>query len=382
MDVILNTDSLSPPLAGIGNYTRQLLNGLLTHSAIGTVRRFGGRPDLATIDAGTAVAPADHLLHHFKRGMRAWPGAYALRAWLREQEFKWRFRHHVDAIYHEPNYILKRFPGRSVATVHDTSHLRFPQFHPPQRVAYLERHLPLTIGRADQLITLSEFMRGELMRLFAIAPARITAIPLGVDPSYRSYSVADTQPTLQRYGLAHGGYLLSVATLEPRKNLLGLLRAYRQLEPSLRARFPLVLAGASGWGNADLESELRKVGSSARRLGYLPAQELPHIYAGAAGFALVSHYEGFGLPALEALACGLPLLASERSALPEVAGDAALYVDPEDIDDMAKKLARLLEDGVLRKALSVAGIARAQRFGWRACVDQTVAVYRRAAAGN
>lgn len=378
MDVILNTESLSPPLTGIGNYTLHLLNGLRAHSAIGTVCRFAGARDLSAIEeeAGDATA---RLLNQLKNRVRAWPGAYPLRSWLREQSFKHRFRHRQQAVYHEPNYILKRFGGPSVATIHDTSHLLYPEFHPRERVAYLERQLPATLSRADQLITLSEFMRGELMRRYAIAAERITAIHLGVDARYQPCSAAQTRKVLARLGLHHGGYLLSVATLEPRKNLIGLLRAHRQLAPALRARYPLVLVGAQGWHGHPLAEELRRAGDGVRLTGYLPARDLPQVYSGAAGFALVSHFEGFGLPALEAMASGVPLMASARSALPEVAADAALYVEPEDIDDMADKLSRLLEDQRLRETLIQRGVERAARFRWADCVEQTVAVYRCAA---
>jgi len=382
MDVILNTESLSPPLTGIGNYTLHLLNGLLAHPDIGKVHRFAGPRDLPAIDAAPGSSSSTGLLRKLKNSVRGLPGAYPLRTWLREQSFKRRFRHCGQAVYHEPNYILKSFAGASVATIHDTSYLLYPRFHPRERVAYLERQLPGTIRRAAQLITLSEFMRGELIRHFSVAPQKITAIHLGVDARYRPYGEAETRATLQRYGLGHGGYLLSVATLEPRKNLVSLLRAYRQLTPALRRRYPLVLAGAPGWHSSPLAAELRQIGDSVRLLGYLPARDLPHVYAGAAAFALVSLFEGFGLPALEAMASGAALLSSQRSALPEVAGEAALYVEPEDIDDIARKLTRLLEDARLRETLSSAGIERARPFRWQDCVDRTVAVYHRAAAGN
>ena len=382
MDVILNTESLSPPLTGIGNYTLHLLNGLLAHPDVGVVHRFCGPRDPPAIDDPSHGPSSPGFLRRLKNGVRSLPGAYPLRTWLREQSFARRFRNCSHAVYHEPNYILKRFAGATVATIHDTSHLLYPRLHPRERVAYLERHLPQTIRRASQLITLSEFMREELISRFSVAREKVTAIHLGVDARYRPYGEAETQGTLLRYGLVRGRYLLSVATLEPRKNLIGLLRAYRQLAPALRERYPLVLAGAPGWHTGPLAAELRKLGDSARLLGYLPARDLPHIYAGASAFALVSLFEGFGLPALEAMASGVPLLASRRSALPEVAGDAALYVEPEDVADMASKLARLLEDASLRETIGIAGLRRAQGFRWKNCVDQTVAVYRRAAGGT
>ena len=381
MDVILNTESLSPPLTGIGNYTLHLLRGLLERPDIDRVYRFAGPRRLPENDDPPQTSAAAKALRKFKNQVRGLPGAYPLRTWFRDLRFKQLFRQHSQAVYHEPNYILKPYSGPSVATLHDTSHLLYPHFHPRERVAYLGRALPATIARASQLITLSEFMRGELMRHFSIVPEKISTIHLGVDPCYRPYGQGEARTTLQKYGLIHGRYLLSVATLEPRKNLVGLLRAYRQLGPALRAHYPLVLAGAPGWHSSPLQAELRSLGDSVRLLGYLPARDLPHLYAGASGFALVSFFEGFGLPALEAMASGIPLLCSQRSALPEVAGDAALYVEPEDIEAMAKQLTRLLEDQGLRSALASAGLARASKFSWRDCVERTVEVYRRAVTG-
>lgn len=388
MDIILNTESLSPPLTGIGHYTLHLLRGLARHPEVDSIRRFDGPADIAAFErqlesdgAGEASTNGgwQRQLKNFVRGL---PGAYPLRAWLRERQFARSFGAETGAVYHEPNYILKRYGGPCVATVHDSSHIAYPQFHPRERVAYLERHLAATIARADQLITLSEFMRTELIAHFCIAPERISAIHLGVDDCFRQRPEEETAAVLLLYGLRHGGYLLSVATLEPRKNLIRLLRAYARLAPALRRRYPLVLAGAPGWHTSPLAMELRSlaVASDVRLVGYVPARHLPQLYSGAAGFGLVSLFEGFGLPALEAMASGTPLLASTRSALPEVAGDAALYAEPEDVDQIAVALERLLEDGALRARLVSAGLVRAAQFKWESCVEQTVAVYRRALA--
>ncbi|MEO5561233.1 MAG: glycosyltransferase family 1 protein, partial [Dokdonella sp.] len=189
-------------------------------------------------------------------------------------------------------------------------------------------------------------------------------------------------PVLARHGLADRAYLLVVATQEPRKNLVRLARAYAALPIALRARHPLVIVGARGWLNAELEAALAPLEAhgEARRLGYVAEDDLPLIYAGAHAFAFPSLYEGFGLPVLEAIASGVPTLTSNVSSLPEIARDAVgaitLNVDPFDETALRGGLERVLQDSAWRDQASPRGIARARAFSWSRCVEQTVSVYR------
>jgi alpha-1,3-rhamnosyl/mannosyltransferase len=203
--------------------------------------------------------------------------------------------------------------------------------------------------------------------------------PLGADV-FHPRSQSELTEKLSGYGLEYGRYLLVVATLEPRKNLLRLLQAYSSLDNSVRNRYPLVIAGAKGWLTDQLEKLLVSLESSGqiKRLGYIAQQDLPLLYAGAHGFVFPSLYEGFGLPLLEAMASGVPVLTSCRSSLPEVAGENALLVEPEDIDELAMAMVKLIEDDGWRETAIRGGLQQALKHSWERCIANTIGVYCRA----
>jgi len=185
------------------------------------------------------------------------------------------------------------------------------------------------------------------------------------------------QATLARFGLVPGEYVLSVGTLEPRKNLPALFAAHAGLPEALRQRFPLVVAGMRGWHQAEAlnASSAAMARGELRLLGYVPDAAVPDLYAGAAAFAYPSRYEGFGLPPLEAMASGVPVITSNRTSLPEVVGSAGLMVDPDDVDGLREGLRRLLEDRVFAATLGEAGRLRSRSFSWERCARETQAVY-------
>jgi len=384
MDVLLNVESLAPPLAGIGRYTSVLVNGL--RGRVDSLRCFAHlewvSPQQALAQAeASSTGRVSGLREAIRKTLRGIPGAYPLRATLRDAAF-WRLsRPFREAVYHEPNYILKPYAGPCVATVHDISHIHYPDFHPRERVSFMNKGLPRSLRRAQRIITVSDFVRAELIEYFGIQAEKVVTVPLGVNHHFRPRPAGEIAPTLARNGLTCGGYLLAVGTLEPRKNLAGLVDAFAQLPLALRKRFPLVLVGAHGWGHTGLEHRLAPLEArgEARRLGYVSQRELPAVYAGAAGFAFPSIYEGFGLPPLEAAACGVPVLTSARASMPEVVGDVALLVDPQDPESLRAGLERLLTDDSFRQWAAKAGVRRASRFTWQACIDHTLDVYRVAA---
>lgn len=380
MRVILNVDAIQPPLTGIGHYALQLARGLRRHPAIGDIRFFSAYRWLA--DPEQALE-ANQTLSQIRGRVPFKILALHLYNFARSQLFRWRTRSLDDHVLHTPNYILMPFPGAAVTTVHDLSYLHYPQHHPRERIAFMERQMPRTLAQAAMIITDSEFVRRELIELLGIAAHRIRAVPLGVEAGFHPRPPAELAPVLARHDLRDVPYLLVVATLEPRKNLLSLIDAYSRLPAPLRQRHPLVIVGARGWLTEALERRLEPLerGGQIKRLGYVPQEELPLIYAGAHAFVFPSLYEGFGLPVLEAMASGTPTLTSNRSSLPEVAGDAALLVDPEDVGALTAKLERLLTDAEWRALAVERGLRQASPFSWERCVDETVAVYRRALDG-
>lgn len=282
------------------------------------------------------------------------------------------------SVYHEPNYLLRPFAGRRVVTVHDLSHLRHPEFHAGRSRRFLESRLPASLACADRIVVPTAFVGRELNDLLDVEPDRIRVVPEGVASRLMSIPFSDLSGTLRAFDLEVDGYVLSVGTLEPRKNLAGLVAAYEKLPEAKRARFPLVVVGAKGWSHGDTDRRIERLRrrGEARVLGYVTDEALRALYAGASGFAYVSWYEGFGLPPLEAMAAGTPVVTSTAEALIEVTGDAALHTPADDIDRMSEMLCHLLGEADLRQRLRKLGPERARAFTWQRAAQATLAVYR------
>ena len=268
-------------------------------------------------------------------------------------------------------------PCPVVLTVHDLIGALFPALLPPVSRWYWGRWLPRTVRSADVVIADSEATRADLVRLTGRPPESVEVILLGVDPCFRPLTFKESEPTLARYGL-NRPYLLFVGTREPRKGLDTLLEAYGRL--AVKHPHELVLVGAAGWGEPEGTPEARPAAwrDRVRVLDYVPNQDLPAVYSGAAALALPSRYEGFGLPVLEAMACGVPVVCSNAASLPEAAGGAALLVPPDDPQALAKALERVLTDPDLAGRLRQQGLDRAGRLTWEKTARQTLAVYERA----
>jgi glycosyltransferase involved in cell wall biosynthesis len=281
-------------------------------------------------------------------------------------------------LLHAPAYVAPLASSvRQVVTFHDLSFYRLPEaFNRTNRI-YLQTFARLTARRAQRLIAVSEFTRQELRRLLGVPLERVAVVPNGVDPRFRP----ETDPAVLAAFRARAGlpdrFILYLGTLEPRKNLPALLRGYARARQQ-GVREPLVIAGGRGWGDTDLARLVEQLvlTDAVRLVGFVPMSEQPLWYNAATLFAYPSRYEGFGLPPLEAMACGTAVVTSDRSSLPEVVGDAGVLVDPDDPEALAAALVRLLGDDGRRQELGRRGQARARAFTWEAAAAATARVYR------
>jgi glycosyltransferase involved in cell wall biosynthesis len=299
---------------------------------------------------------------------------------LWEQLVQPRVLHRIKAdLVHGPVFVGPLLaPCPVVTTIHDLSFIRFPSMFRPANRLYLRIMTRLSARRARRLIAVSEHAASESGTLLGVAREKITVVYHGVDAAFRPLPADEVAAFRQRRGLPER-FLLFVGTLEPRKNLTRLVRAFAQI---CEGRSKLALVGGKGWLYDALFAEVEElgVGDAVLFLGYVPRGELPLWYNAATVFAYPSLYEGFGMPVTEAQACGTPVLTSNTSSLPEAAGEAAVLVDPRDVEAIAAGLKRLLDDDALRKQLGEQGLTHARTFNWARTARETTQVYRQAAA--
>jgi alpha-1,3-rhamnosyl/mannosyltransferase len=285
-------------------------------------------------------------------------------------------------VYHATDYWIPKLAGVPVvATLHDAIPLSHPEWATPQYRAAKNFFMRAAAQRADAIITVSAAMVPAVVEQFRVPLERVTVIHNGVgDEWFQRIPPEMRSAVLARHGLAPG-YFLTVGTLQPRKNLARQFAAYRALPARIRRERPLVIVGQRGWGMDDLLPAIR-AGQAAGEvfwLDYVPDAELRAIFQSARALVFPSLYEGFGMPVVEAFASGVPVLTSNVSALPEVAGDAALLVDPLEVEAIREAMLRLVEDSALCARLVAAGSRRARQFSWRTCAEQVAAVYRKVA---
>lgn len=394
MKVLFNVLSLLPPRTGIGLYTQHLITALDEGQQLEELLGFqnGRRYDSTQLRSMLSVGEKLYLgsapskRHRSARAklkvfIRGLPGAYqarqAAREWLDGRNIRACARARI--IYHEPSYIPVRYDGPMVITAHDLSQVRHPDFHPPERAAFLNKNLGMALQRADQVITDSFFSAQEIMDVYQTPSAKLSVAYLGADSVFHPRTPAAVADTLNGLGLRYRGFVLFVATLEPRKNIVRLIDAFSSLPNSLRREFPLVLTGAAGWQDSDI---LRKIKWAEERgevirTGYVPSRQLADLFASAALITYPSLYEGFGLPILEGFASGTPVLTSNIGAMQEVSAHAAIEVDPYSAEAIADGIKRLLEDRSLADKNIQAGLIRSRDFSWRNCAEQTLEVYKK-----
>lgn len=368
--------------AGIGRYARELITALI---ALESQHRYVIFAAVGGLDARTWKAETERLRATGNR-----PPATSIQFrtlplsddWLARLWQRLRLPVPVEAItgtldaFYSPDFVLPpTLPRtRTLLTVHDLSFLRCPDAFVSALRRYLERVVPRSVARADLVLADSEATRADLIALLGVPPEKVQVLYSGVHPRFRPVPESDEVARLRaRYGLGDAPYILSVGTLQPRKNYVRLIRAFTQLtnQPTNQ----LVIAGGRGWLYEETLIEAEKHPDRVRILGFVDEDDLPALYRNAALFAFPSLYEGFGLPVLEAMACGVPVVCSNASSLPEIAGDAALLIDPLDTDGLSAAMARALEDADLRRDMIAAGLAQAARFTWERAARQLLAAF-------
>ncbi len=348
---------------GTENYAYQVIRGLFRADRTNRYTLYFNRPPAAGV--------FDSLPPRWKLRPIPFP-----RLWT-------HLRLSVEMLLHRPRllfvpaHVVPLIHPRTVVTIHDLGYLFYPEAHGRFSGWYLRASTRWSARQARLVIAVSEATARDVVKYGGVKRDKVRVVHHGYDPRFQP--ITDAAPIAaakQRIGLLAGEqYVLYVGTLQPRKNLRRLIEAWSQLG-ELADGYKLVLGGKPGWMYADIYAQVRKLGLESRVLfpGYLRDEDLPALYSGASLFALVSLYEGFGLPALEAMACGTPVLAANSTSLPEIVGDAGIYCDPENVSSIAAGLKQGLTDAGLRQRLRVAGPQQAAKFSWQRCAEQTLAV--------
>lgn len=281
----------------------------------------------------------------------------------------------LDLFHGTVNTLPPRLSCPAVVTVHDLAFLRWPEQVPVSRHRYLSAAVPDAVRRAARVIAVSEATKRDLVELLGVAGEKIAVTPLGVEERFSPPAAEALGAFRERKGLDRP-FILTVCTLEPRKNLPRLLEAFARLRSELPHQ--LVIVGPEGWRTGALRETLAglRLDDRLRLTGFVPDDELPLWYAAADLFAFPSLYEGFGLPVLEAMACGTPVVTSKASSMPEVAGDAAVYVDPESVEAIAEGIRVIARDAALRDRAARAGADRSRGYTWQRTARLTAEVYR------
>ena len=361
------TYALERQPSGIGQYTRRLLQALQAAGCAPLVLRSGGWPEGLRQDAYESVRL---------------PGSGLLPALLTlgQVQIGWQARRRHLALVHDPTGTmpLGLCPAKRVTTICDAIPFVYPEVSAALDRLIYRLWLPQAVKHAGAVITISQHSKRDLEKYLKIPGRKISVIPEAAGPKFRLLDEAEIAPVLERAGVQRP-YILYVGSVEPRKNLLRLLDAYHELL-KWSPRWQLVIVGARNyWKSSPVVHKVEQLGLQAqvKFTGYIPDEDLPALYNGAELFCFPSLYEGFGLPVLEAMACGVPVVTSETSSLPEVAGEAAMLVDPYNSGEIAAAMRRVLEDTGLAGELRQRGLEQAAQFSWARTARETIAVYEK-----
>jgi glycosyltransferase involved in cell wall biosynthesis len=355
--------------AGLGRYAESLGRALLAEHRERMTLFYNADPTIRALP-GLESIPRRTVSAGYKR--------WRMQIWL-GQLFRRRFNHLLpDAeLYHATEHLLMPLPGiPTVFTVHDLIYKLFPRFHKPLNYIFLNLTVPLFCRRADAIIAVSECTKQDLVKHYRIDPQKITVIYEAAAPCFKPQSEETIAAVRVRYHLPER-YLLTTCVIEPKKNHTGFLRAFERLCGDDRDLY-WVIVGSRGWLYEGFFAALESSPARERVIlpGYIEDQDLPAVYGAAQAFVFPSLYEGFGLPPLEAMACGVPVISSNASSLPEVCGDAAHTFCPRDVDEIAEAVRTVLANADLRAEMRRKGLAQSRRFSWQRAARETWALYQ------
>jgi glycosyltransferase involved in cell wall biosynthesis len=262
---------------------------------------------------------------------------------------------------------------KSIIVIHDLTYIKFPEYMQATNLKYMSKLMPASVRRANHIITVSESSKKDIIEHFGLNPGQVSVIPNAVDHDV-FYPRGDAAKVLKKYGLP-AKYIHFHGTIEPRKNVEGLLDAYATLPEETKNEYALVLTGGKGWNDEAIYQKIDFYRASGHKIilpGYVGGEDLPYIYSSASLFVLPSFYEGFGIPPLEAMACGVPVIVSDNSSLPEVVGGAAIKVKAEDTKALTANMLKILTDKKLAESLSKKGLKQAAKLSWRSSAESLV----------
>lgn len=374
MRIGLDGYPLSEPRTGVGHYTLELARALAVTHPADEFELVSPKPFDEFVTKAESVSNLT-FVRAKSSSIRGHWWSVGLPLHARRASFD---------LFHGTNFELPLWRrGATVLTIHDLSALAYPELHRPRLVRRARRRLPLAARLAHAIITPTEAIKSEVLAQFRFKPEKVIAIHEAPRAVFQPISFAETAEIRERLGV-EDEFLLFVSTLEPRKNLLTLLKAFDQILRHTSLRPQLVIAGGQGWLMEETFSFMNTAGIKERlRLtGFLEDEELRALYSSCKAFVYPSLYEGFGLPPLEAMACGAPVIASRIPALQETLGDAAILKEPVDVDGLTKSIIELFENNERRRSMSAAGPEHAARFSWEKAAHQTYEVYEKVLAAR
>jgi alpha-1,3-rhamnosyl/mannosyltransferase len=393
MRVVINRQPILGARTGIGHYTAELLAALAEQAGPDEIhvypagwmwylhQRLPGSPATPNgLPAGGSWwrrwAPGLDMVRRLLSTSTV-RGALRTLQPLKHRHFQAVCRRERYDLYHEPNILPMPCQSPTIATLHDLSAIAHPEWHPAYRVKQYQRHLDRALAQCTHFLTGSDCTRDEIIDKLGVAPERVTRVYHGIRAGLAPLPADEVAAGLTALGLPLR-YLLHVGTLEPRKNLEMLVRAYCALPADVRSSCPLLLVGKWGWNTASLagflDAEARSRG--VIHLGYLAEDQLPLLYNGARALVYPSLYEGFGLPPLEMMACGGAVLASTAGSVTEVVGPCGHLIDPHDIDGWREAMQRVIVDDDWRASLRCGVRGWVAPFTWQRCAEDTLRMYR------